>query len=296
MTTEPWSGGQLTGQERIKSGQVADYKATLSNATAARPKSQESGHWYDSWGMPRYEMPRSDGQGFRPTTLADARKLNLLPSVTHLLKVLHKQGLVDWLVEQSCLAVLTAPRTAEESLDSFVYRVLHQEKQQDQERDIAAGRGTDIHTGMQALSDGQLGLVPDGISAWIMPAFDSLKQVTGDWLSHITETVVVGSGYAGRVDLIAETADTTWIWDFKSTKRLPDKPWPEHRLQLAAYAAAHWVPGIKPIRTANCYISTTQCGKCVLLENQGKWQDTFTKGFMPILTYWQWSNNYTPKQ
>ena len=49
--------------------------------TAVKPES--ASHWYDLDGQPCHEVPRAKGDGMRPTTLADARKLHLLPSVTN---------------------------------------------------------------------------------------------------------------------------------------------------------------------------------------------------------------------
>jgi len=48
----------------------------------------------------------------RPTTLRDARKLGLLPSVTNILNVIAKPELTAWLQEQAVMAALTLPRNA----------------------------------------------------------------------------------------------------------------------------------------------------------------------------------------
>ena len=51
------------------------------------------GHWYTQDGKPMHWVDKADGKGTRNTTLRDARKLNLLPSVTNILKLLNNPEL-----------------------------------------------------------------------------------------------------------------------------------------------------------------------------------------------------------
>jgi len=50
----------------------------------------KSMHWYDRDGKAVFEVPKAKGDGMRATTIADARKLNLYPSVTTVLSVIAK--------------------------------------------------------------------------------------------------------------------------------------------------------------------------------------------------------------
>lgn len=263
--------------------------------TAANVRSPEGGHWYYPDGTPCYEIAKKDGSGMRSTTLADARKLNLLPSVTTILKILHKEGLVNWRIEQSCLAVLTTPRPAEEPLDAFVERVLKTERVQDQEMEAARNLGTDMHNGLEALFAGEQ--ISDELRPWIEPAYQFLKGFR-EWKEILTETILVGSGCAGKADFIGTEDAVDWIVDFKTTKKVPDPKkgsWQEHQLQLSAYANMRWfdIEEARAVHTANLYISTTDCGKFVWIENP-PWAPTFDLGFEPILKHWQWANNYRP--
>lgn len=256
------------------------------SATVARPQTSQSAHWYSSDGKPMHTiMGKTTGKP-RPTTIKDARELDLVPSVTTILKALHKPELQNWIVEQACLAVLTSPRQRDEALDEFVHRILHEEKQQDQERDAAAQRGTDIHQGIADALQGKE--ASSDLLPWIYPILDHLKP-------HIIrhcEHPVVGKGYAGTVDLITGESMVD-VWDFKTTKKLPEKgSWNEHRLQLAAYAEALEVNGFIVRSTWNIYISTLEPGKFVVWENPD-WQETFDEGFEPILRYWQWANDFS---
>src|SRR5580765_4654690 len=60
----------------------------------------------------------------RPTTVRDARKLGLLPSVTNVLGVINKPELVEWKMTQAVLAALTLPRLNGEGEDGFAKRVV----------------------------------------------------------------------------------------------------------------------------------------------------------------------------
>jgi hypothetical protein len=55
-----------------------------------------SSHWYSLDGKPCHTVPNKDGDGTRTTTLRDARKLQLLPSVTTIIGILDKPQLTKW--------------------------------------------------------------------------------------------------------------------------------------------------------------------------------------------------------
>ena len=59
----------------------------------------EKGHWYTLEGKPLYTLVGKNGKE-RNTNLRDARKLNLVPSVTTILDVAAKPGLVNWQINQ----------------------------------------------------------------------------------------------------------------------------------------------------------------------------------------------------
>lgn len=259
-------------------------------ATIARTPSVDGSHWYTAEGEAMYTVIAKGSGQPRPTTLADARKLGLLPSVTTILKALNKPALNDWLCEQTALAVLTTPRKDNEPLDAFVQRVLHDERIQDQEADAAKQLGTDMHEGLEALFRGER--ITDELRPWIEPAYLYLKQLQ-PWSKVLVEQIVVGPGFAGKVDWQGQDNDLLVV-DFKTSKKLPEKgSWNEHRLQLAAYARAIGDREETLIRTANLYISTADAGKFVFHENPD-WRDDYANGFKPLLAVWQWMNNYKP--
>jgi hypothetical protein len=264
-----------------------------------------SGHWYHRDGTPCHWVPKKDGTGNRNTTLADARKLDLLPSVTGILNVLAKPGLQDWITRQNVLAVVTAPDVPGEALDAKITRVLETERQQDEESAAARDRGTVIHSGLELLAQGKtiadlnaacLTMGEELLGPWIEPAWKGMVPDVG--LVEASEVVLVGEGYAGRCDLVLRSKGSVYqcdyVVDFKSARTLPKKgSWNEHRLQLAAYAASWEAKNPQTlIKTANLYISTTEQGKFAWFENPAWWVDF--QAFKAVLEIWRWQNDYRP--
>jgi len=113
-------------------------------------RSAESVHWYKQDGGPQYTVKAKDGSD-RPTTLRDARKLNLVPSVTTILKIAAKPGLEAWKQEQMLLAALTLPRNAGETEKDLIARIVADSKETAKR---AAERGTRVHESIEAWFEG----------------------------------------------------------------------------------------------------------------------------------------------
>lgn len=265
--------------------------------TNARVQQSNGAHFYLQDGSPLFEVPYSDPKkGMRKATLADARKVGAMPSVTTILRCLDKPQLTAWLIEQACLSVLTAPKLPGETLDAFVERVLHQEEQQHAEAEKARELGTSLHDALEAWFTGQE--VPEDLRPWIEPAARDIGA-RGQFVTA-EKVLVYRPLYGGRSDLIQEKPECWIIWDWKSTKKLPKEAWTEHVLQGAAYAAAFHsmlAPSgkSKPIVTANCYISTTEQGKYFICQHDPDWQKVFNTGFRPLLQVWAYLNRYYPQ-
>lgn len=264
--------------------------------TVARPTQSGSSHWYTLTGDACHSVPKKDGGGTRPTTLTDARKLNLVPSVTSIIQLLDKPALNLWKQEQVALAVLTTPRKENEADDAFVHRVLHEEKQQEQESQVAKDRGSSMHDGIEGFFSGLE--VPAELEPWIRPVLDRLLEY-GQKAS--AEIILIGDDYGGMADLLQDCGDFWRLWDFKCTKNLPDPAkgaWMEHRLQLAAYAQAfknklQRAGQVRPIIVGNIYISTVKEGEFVAIEHEN-WEDAYTEGFAPLVRHWQFVKAYRP--
>jgi ATP-dependent exoDNAse (exonuclease V) beta subunit len=257
-----------------------------------------SNHYYTPAGEPMHWVPKADGKGTRNTTIADARKLGLYPGVTTVLECLDKPALVEWKIRQAVAAVLTSPRVAGEELDAFVTRVLDTDREQDQEAKAARDRGTEVHAALDDVFQGKD--CPEHLRPWVDPAVKSFTTLGGQVLH--TEKILVGRGYAGRCDLILRFADYDMIVDFKTSKTLPKVEkgsWPEHRLQLAAYAQAWSLDPLsavhtpeKETRVANLYISTIEPGKLAFTPNE-HWDEDWM-AFRSVLAYWTWLKGYDP--
>lgn len=210
-------------------------------------RSAESTHWYLRDGKPFYEVQKKDGTGPRPAHVGDAFKAGAYRSVTNVLGVIGKPGLVKWQIEQAILSSLTLPRVMNENEHEFAERVIVDSESQTRK---AAELGTLMHAYAEDfLAGGQLPK-PTTDQILMTPFF---KWVGANVNSVIASEVVVVNhehAYAGKLDAAVELKDGTHaIIDIKSkdvavdVRGLP-KPvfYDEWAMQLAAYAYAG-VPG-----------------------------------------------------
>ena len=263
---------------------------------------ESASHWYFPDGTPLHEVPRADGKGRRPTSLRDARKLGLFPSVTNILGVLARPGLDAWKQEQAVLAALTLPRREDETLDSFARRVV---ADMTGEVASAADLGSGIHAAIEAYAQG--GWVPE--SEEVAALFDPARRwFDEDVLQvHSVETATASArfGYAGRVDMVATLRSTgrPTVIDFKTQKVRRDKDgkfkpilhdtWP---LQLEAYrrSLAERDKGLSDAAIANVVIGSTEP---VPVEFK-RWEDAerpaFFRAFLAARELWVWQKDYCP--
>jgi hypothetical protein len=228
-----------------------------------KEKAQENGHWYTKDGTPAYTTIGKTGE--RATTLRDARKLGLLPSVTTINGMLSKAGLDTWKQQQVLLAALTLPRLPDEPEADWLSRVMQDSKATGRD---AAERGTAIHAVIEAYFDQVY--MPE--KPPYLDAIDStLKSAFGNqlWLSERSFGHCLGFG--GKCDLMAQPVNGKgggFIVDFKTKDTDLDKVdvYFEHEMQLAAYREGLGVP------TARCAIvfvnGTTNQVKLIEVEEQ----------------------------
>ena len=198
-----------------------------------KEKAQENGHWYTPQGNTAYTTIGKTGE--RPTTLRDAKKLGLLPSVTTIIGVANKgEGLQRWMQEQAILAALTLPRLEGEEEGVWLSRVMKDSKATGME---AAMRGTAIHNIIQGYFEQMY--LPEK-PAYLDAIDDALKHHFGNqpWLSERSFGHPLGFG--GKCDLMAKPINgqgTGFVVDFKTKTTDLDKidVWFEHELQLASY-------------------------------------------------------------
>jgi hypothetical protein len=196
-----------------------------------KEKVAESGHWYTKEGTPAYTTIGKTGE--RPTTLRDARKLGLLPSVTTIIGQLSKAGLNTWLQQQVLLAALTLPRLPDEPESDWLARVMQDSKAQGRD---AADRGTAIHAVIQSYFEQvympEKPAYLDAIDKALEAAFGSQLWVSERSFGHPI-------GFGGKVDLMAKrmVGSDGFVVDFKTKETDLEKVdvYFEHEMQLAAY-------------------------------------------------------------
>jgi hypothetical protein len=228
-----------------------------------KEKVQENGHWYTKDGTPAYTTVGKTGE--RATTLRDARKLGLLPSVTTINGMLSKAGLDTWKQQQVLLAALTLPRSEGESEQEWLARVMQDSKATGRE---AAERGTAIHAVIEAYFDQvympEKPLYLDAIDLALKDAFGSQLWLSEKSFGHHL-------GYGGKCDLMANPVNgkgNGFVVDFKTKDTNLDKVdvYFEHEMQLAAYREGLGVPAA---RCAIVFVNgTTNQVKLIEIEEQ----------------------------
>jgi len=196
-----------------------------------KDKQQDTGHWYTKEGTPAYTTIGKTGE--RATTLRDARKEGLLPSVTTIINLMAKPALSSWLQQQVLLAALTLPRGLRETEDEWLKRVMSDSKATGRE---AAERGTAIHNIIQGYFEQMY--LPEK-PAYLDAIDSTLNSAFGNqpWLSE--KSFGHHLGYGGKCDLMAKQVNGKggFVVDFKTKDTDLDKVdiYFEHELQLAAY-------------------------------------------------------------
>ncbi len=254
-------------------------------------RSAESVHWYKQDGGPQYTVKAKDGSD-RPTTLRDARKMDLVPSVTTVMKIAAKPGLEQWKLEQMLLAAMTLPKMPDESEKSYIARIVADSKETGKQ---AAELGTRIHESIEAWIDGVRPVEHEDIAkAFEESIFTHFKtHPMQPWLTERSFSSPLGFG--GKVDLYCvadEHAPVGIVLDAKSKDFGPDDKidaYDEHLMQLAAYRHGLGVPFA---RCANVFCSRTHPGLVKVVE----WpEDELIKGwemFQSLLRFWKLKNNF----
>lgn len=241
------------------------------------------GHWYTKSGAPMHYVPNKSTGGTRDTNLTDAKKLNLSPSVTTILKVLDKPPLNRWIVDQALMSALTLPQKEGETLDEFKRRAAIDSKKEARE---AAKIGTQIHDDIERVFKGLNTLVHHDIAR---EAHDYIVKLTGiknGWVAE--QSFSSPAGFGGKVDLFHPEENI--VLDYKSkdikdiTKRMA---YDENCMQLSAYSVGINMPDARLI---NVFVDRTEAGKVTHHE----WNTNMYDRFECLLRYWQMANGHVP--
>lgn len=214
--------------------------------------------------------------------------MNLVPSVTTILKVAAKPGLEAWKQEQMLLAALTLPRREGETEKDLVNRIVADSKETAKQ---AAERGTRIHEEVESHFAGN-----KSDRGWAVEGalFEHFKlHPENPWL--VEHSFANALGYGGKVDLYCkpnEFAKYGLVADIKS-KDFDDPEdvvaYDEHLLQLAAYRVGLDVPNA---RCANVFVSVRNPKLVKIVE----WSEEDLKRgwqmFQCLLNYWKLKNTF----
>lgn len=244
-------------------------------------RASESSHWYTRDGVPRYTVIGANGKE-RNTTLRDARKEGLVPSVTTILNVAAKPALIQWLQKQVLLAALTLPRREEEKEDDWIDRIMQDSKEQGK---AAAEAGTDIHASIQAFYEGHS---TGRHLKHVQACTDALAGFYGpqEWVSE--KAFAHASGFGGKVDLHASGI----VVDIKTKEFYdPEKVdgFDEHLMQLSAYREGLGMP---MARCANIFVSRSVPGLVKIIEWSQEDLERGWKMFESLLSFWQLKNQH----
>lgn len=254
----------------------------------------KSQHWYDRDGNAVFEVPKAKGGGMRATTIADARKLNLYPSVTTVLSVLAKPSLDDWKLQQVAERAYSNPPQDAEDVGAYSRRIIDGAFEQVGE---AADLGTKIHAAIEAYFKCEP--VPDEMQVYVRPTVALLEREGIKLVSHELRLVNTIDGYAGTTDAVMVTPmGCQGILDFKSRKTKPGvlcEPWETEPMQIAAYTRAKFGPDHYMTVGANVYISTTEPGRVEIVTYDDVTLDKAWGAFRSALHLWQYLKNYRPK-
>ncbi len=243
----------------------------------------EGQHWYDRAGNPVYEVPRAKGDGMRPTNLADARKLSLVPSVTLILGCAAKPGLDVWKLRQMFEVAYTTPRIEGESDDDFYGRVVIESKEKAR---LAAEKGVECHGAIEQSIRREC--FWEEWSDHTIKVYETLNQYGIDLFKGKPEHSFASPlGFGGKIDWHNDEI----VMDFKTRQEIDDKKrlaYDEHVMQLSAYANGLQMPNA---RCLNVFISIDSAEVRIVEHSR----DDIKRGwqmFSLLLRYWKLLKNY----
>lgn len=251
----------------------------------------EAGHWYFETGEPAYTYLNAKGEE-KNTTLREARKLNLYPSVTTVSRVVSAPALEQYKVRQGILAALTLPRRPMETDDEFISRILSDSKE---EAKSAAATGEDGHAALEKSIRGQ------PYDARWQPMVNCFhKEIDavfdpGVWNWEPERSFSSREhGYGGRIDLIERSR--RFIIDAKSKDGDDLKKmdvYDEHLMQAGAYAMLVF-GSLDGVTTGNYFFSRTHPGVGILRIHEDGELRRGWRMFRHALSLWQEKSRYAP--
>lgn len=248
-------------------------------------KASDGGHWYTKDGQLIETLPGAKGQQIRPD-IRHARKHDLCPGVTTIIKAADRPSLAVYRERQVLLASLTLTRQPDETDDAWIDRIMSDSRQH---AINAAERGSDLHGQVEhGLTD------PDSRNPWVLAVAEQLETIAPScrhwWRS---EKPCVGDiGFATKSDLSLDHPGKQWVVDIKSKDGALDelKLWDEHSQQLAA---TRYALGMKDAKCAILFLSRTEPQARIVVAEEEQIQHGW-ECFKALCHYWQIKHRHKP--
>lgn len=238
-------------------------------------------HWYSRDGESKYEIVGANGE-FRATTLRDAKKLGLVPSVTTINAILSRPGLDKWKMDKLLDAAFTnrALKLTKERWSAVV------RSRANEESSAAMKRGTQLHDHLEQFF--KCNKIQE--EEFIIPAIKMVNAINTNNNWRAEDSFAHPSGFGGKIDLHSKEGDG-FIIDFKTKAftEIKEMAYDEHAMQLAAYSIGLNLP---KARCFNLFISTTKPGLLHLHEWKKGDIERAGKMFNHLLELWKLFNNF----
>ena len=247
----------------------------------------ESGHWYTQDGKQVTLVEGVRGQRLAPT-LVHARKLNLGPGVTTIMKAGGTPpGLERWKLRQSVLSALTLPRRDGEWDAAYLSRIAADGRAQARK---AAEIGIEIHAAVQ---EDILGMAkPSRWTPWVEAIRKELAYRSEPDDTYLSEwSCSHQSGYGTKADVVVPDR---WLVDIKTKDSLDGvRVWAEHAMQLAATSKALEEHNLKVPRHAILFVSRNE-PECKWVTLTPQEIERGWEMFQHLLGFWQAKNRHYP--
>lgn len=248
------------------------------------------GHWYGADTKPQHTVIGANGKE-RATSLADARKRLLYPSVTSVMSIQEKPALIEWLQTQLLDAAIKDPFHPQEWTADNWKKVMKARMRS--VGNAAATRGTEIHNKLDLFFRGA-GDYEDVDTPYLLPTIELIAKEFGmdGWKSE-QSFADTKNGFAGCVDLYNQEINIIIDFKTKDKENLKGvKQYDDHKIQLAAYQLG--LNMSEDTKRYNLFISTHSYspGECLLVEC--KEYNRYRDFFLALNKVWQIKNNYFP--
>lgn len=272
-------------------------------------------HWYTNAAEPMHTMPneaarkRGEVGAVRETTIRDARKHNLNPSVTTITKVIDKGDmLLEWMIKQALYAALVHPDglprcaigpdgSVSEKDPAFIAWATHCRMDAKQQVTVKAERGSILHDMMMRAHHAYHSIEPQYL-AHVDGMFAMLNRTFGkrNWIAE--HTFAHRLGFGGSVDLHTDPGDPDPIIldykfkDFDESREASYFVYDEHKMQLGGYRIGLEMP---KARLFNAFGSISDPGLVLLHAHSEQDAKHGEEMFLAALRFHQAKTQYIPK-